>query len=59
MPRGSKTRYTNKQIRQAKHIEDSEEKRGASKKVAQRIGWATVNKESSGGKKEGGSSRKE
>ena len=52
MPRGSKAKYTSKQKRQAHHIEESEEKRGRSKKAAERIGWATVNKQSGGGKKD-------
>ncbi len=51
MPRGSKSSYTAKQKRQAAHIEESEKKRGFSKKAAERIGWATVNKETGGGKK--------
>lgn len=57
MPQGSKAAYTNKQKRQAEHIEDSEEKRGRSKKTAQRIAWATVNKQDGGGKKKKSSSR--
>jgi len=51
MPRGSKASYTNKQKRQAHHIEESERKRGRSKKVSERIGWATVNKQTGGGKR--------
>ncbi len=51
MPRGDKSSYSSKQKRQAKHIEDSELKQGRSKKVAQRIGWATVNKQTGGGSK--------
>ncbi len=53
MPRGSKASYTSKQKRMAKHIEDSAKKRGASTKRAAQIGWATVNKETGGGKKTG------
>lgn len=56
MPRGSKAKYSAKQKRQADHIEQSEKKRGFSKKSAERIGWATVNKEWGGGMK--GKSRK-
>lgn len=48
MARGSKAKYTTKQKRQAKHIEDSVEKRGGGKKKAERIAWATVNKETGG-----------
>jgi hypothetical protein len=51
MTRGSKASYTDKQKRQAQHIEASEKKQGRSKKDAQRIGWATVNKTTGGGKK--------
>lgn len=51
MPRGSKAKYTNKQMRQAHHIEQSEKARGAANKTAARIGWATVNKQTGGGKK--------
>ena len=53
MPRGDKSSYTAKQRRKAEHIEEGYEKRGASKKVAERRAWATVNKESGGGKKSG------
>lgn len=53
MPRGDKSSYTDKQKRQAKHIEDSEEKAGKSKETAERIAWATVNKQDGGGKKAG------
>lgn len=53
MPRGDKGSYTDKQKRQAEHIEDSYEERGTSKKEAERRAWATVNKESGGGKKSG------
>lgn len=48
MPRGSKASYTDKQKRQAKHIEESEQQQGRSKKVAERIAWATVNKQTGG-----------
>lgn len=51
MPRGDKTRYTDKQKRQARHIEKSEEKRGHGVKEAERIAWATVNKQDGGGRK--------
>ena len=53
MPRGDKSAYTDKQKRQAEHIEEGYEKTGTSKKEAQRRAWATVNKESGGGKKSG------
>jgi hypothetical protein len=51
MPRGDKSSYSAKQKRQAEHIEESYEKRGASKKRAQRIAWSTVNKQNGGGAK--------
>lgn len=53
MARGSKAKYTSKQKRQAEHIEEGYEKRGTSKKEAERRAWATVNKSSHGGKKSG------
>lgn len=53
MPRGDKSKYTDKQKRQAEHIEESYEDRGVSTKEAERRAWATVNKESGGGKKSG------
>ena len=53
MPRGSKSKYTSKQKRKAEHIEEGYEKRGTSKKEAERRAWATVNKSSGGGKKSG------
>jgi plasmid stabilization system protein ParE len=53
MARGSKSKYSNKQKRKAEHIEEGYEKRGTSKKEAERRAWATVNKESGGGKKSG------
>src|SRR6201990_1820432 len=53
MAQGSKKKYTDKQKRQAEHIEEGYEKRGTSKKEAERRAWATVNKESGGGKKSG------
>jgi plasmid stabilization system protein ParE len=56
MPRGDKSKYTDKQKRQAEHIEEGYEDRGVSKKEAESRAWATVNKESGGGKK-GGSGR--
>jgi len=53
MPRGDKSSYTDKQKRQAHHIEESEGKRGYSPTRAKQIAYATVNKESGGGKKSG------
>ncbi len=53
MPRGDKSSYSGKQKRKASHIEEGYEKRGVSKKEAERRAWATVNKQSGGGKKSG------
>jgi hypothetical protein len=53
MPRGDKSSYTSKQKRKAEHIEEGYEKRGVGKDEAERRAWATVNKESGGGKKSG------
>ena len=53
MARGSKSSYTSKQKRQAKHIEQSEKAKGRPLKTAKRIAWATVNKETHGGKMSG------
>ena len=53
MPRGDKSSYSSKQKRQAEHIEEGYERRGTSKKEAERRAWATVNKQDKGGKKSG------
>ena len=53
MSRDDKSSYTDKQKREARHIEQGEEKRGHSKEDAERIGWATVNRQDGGGKKSG------
>lgn len=53
MARGSKKSYTSKQRRQARHIEESGEKRGMSAKRAAAMAYATVNKQDGGGKKSG------
>jgi plasmid stabilization system protein ParE len=53
MPRGDKSRYTDKQKRQAEHIEEGYENRGVPEGEAERRAWATVNKETHGGKKSG------
>ena len=53
MPRGDKSSYTNKQKRQAQHIEEGYEQRGIPADEAERRAWATVNKETGGGKKNG------
>ena len=53
MPRGDKSSYTNKQRRVAEHIEEGYEQRGIPESEAERRAWATVNKETGGGKKRG------
>jgi plasmid stabilization system protein ParE len=53
MPRGDKSKYTEKQKRQAEHIEEGYEKRGVSEPEAERRAWATVNKMTGGGKESG------
>jgi plasmid stabilization system protein ParE len=57
MPRGDKSKYTDKQERKADHIAEGYEERGVSEKEAERRAWATVNKDDGGGKKPGGSGR--
>lgn len=53
MPRGDKSKYTDKQKRQAEHIEEGYRKSGTSEKEAEARAWATVNKTTGGGKKSG------
>jgi plasmid stabilization system protein ParE len=53
MPRGDKSKYTDKQERKAEHIAEGYEKRGVSEKEAERRAWATVNKDDGGGNKSG------
>ncbi len=57
MPRGDKSKYTDKQERKADHIAESYEARGVSDEEAERRAWATVNKDDGGGKQPGGSGR--
>jgi plasmid stabilization system protein ParE len=49
--RGSKAKYTNKQKRQARHIEHGYEEHGVPAQEAR--AWATVNKIHGGGEKSG------
>lgn len=55
MPRGDKSRYTDKQERKAEHIAESYEQRGVPEDEAERRAWATVNADDGGGNKPGGS----
>jgi len=48
-----KTKYSDKQKRMAEHIEEGYEHRGVPESEAERRAWATVNKETGGGKKSG------
>jgi len=57
MPRGDKSKYTDKRERKAEHIAEDYEHRGVPEKEAERRAWATVNKDDAGGKKPGGSGR--
>ena len=53
MPRGDKSKYTDKQERKADHIAESYESKGVSEEEAERRAWATVNKDDGGGKVSG------
>jgi len=53
MPRGDKSKYTDKQERMADHIAEGYEQRGVSEKESEHRAWATVNAETHGGKKSG------
>jgi hypothetical protein len=53
MPRGDKSKYTDKQKRKAEHIEEGYKARGVSSKTAEARAWATVNATDHGGKKSG------
>jgi len=53
MAQGSKKKYTSKQKRKAKHIEEGYKERGVSEEEAESRAWATVNKIDGGGKKSG------
>ncbi|RZK14162.1 MAG: hypothetical protein EOO56_25520 [Hymenobacter sp.] len=59
MPQGDKSKYTDKQKRQAEHIEEGYEKKGVPEEEAEARAWATVNKQDGGGKKPGGAGRKQ
>lgn len=57
MARGDKSKYTDKQKRMEEHIEEGYEKHGVGRHEAERRAWATVNKQTGGGNKPGGSGR--
>jgi plasmid stabilization system protein ParE len=58
MAQGSKDKYTEEQKEKARRIEESYENRGVPKAQAEGRAWATVNKQSGGGEKAGGSGKK-
>lgn len=58
MPQGDKSAYTDKQKRQARHIEEGYRKQGVSEGEAETRAWATVNKTDGGGKKSGAGKKK-
>jgi len=53
MPRGDKSKYTDKQKRQAEHIEKGYREQGVPQEEAEARAWATVNKMTGGGEKSG------
>ena len=58
MPLGSKAEYTAAQKRKASRIEQNYEDKGVPKSEAEARAWATVNKQSGGGEKAGGSGQR-
>jgi len=58
MPTGDKSKYTDKQKRQAEHIEEGYKKKGVSEDKAEEIAWSTVNKKDGGGNKSGSGRKK-
>jgi plasmid stabilization system protein ParE len=58
MPAANKDKYTEKQKRKAEHIEEGYEDKGVARGEAEARAWATVNKQSGGGERKGGSGTK-
>ncbi len=58
MSQGDKSKYTDKQKRKAKHIEEGYVEQGLPENVAESRAWATVNKQDGGGKKSGSGRKK-
>ncbi len=58
MPQGDKEKYTDKQKRQAEHIEETYKEKGVSEEKAEEIAWSTVNKQDGGGKLSGSGRKK-
>lgn len=44
MPQGDKSKYSDKQVREAEHIADGYRKKGWNEGKAKGVAWATVNK---------------
>lgn len=57
MPRGDKSKYTDRRERKADHIAEVYVEHDVSEKEAGRRAWATVNRDDGGGKNPGGSVR--
>jgi len=53
MPQGDKSKYTDKQKRQAEYIEEGYVEEGVDREEAEKRAWATVNKQDGGGNKSG------
>lgn len=58
MSQGDKSKYTDKQKRQAEHIEEGYENKGVAPNEAEALAWATLNRKNDDGKLPGGSGRK-
>lgn len=58
MPQGDKSKYTDKQKRQAEHIEESYKEKGVDEEKAEEIAWSTVNKQDGGGNLSGSGRKK-
>ncbi len=58
MPQGDKSKYTDKQKRQAEHIEETYKEQGVAEEKAEEIAWSTVNKQDGGGKLSGAGRKK-
>ena len=58
MPPGDKSKYADKQKRQAEHIEESYKEKGVSEEKAEEIAWSTVNKQDGGGNLSGSGRKK-
>ena len=44
MPQGDKSKYSDKQVREAEHIAEGYQKRGKDEGWSKKVAWATVNK---------------